>query len=658
MTVNKNGMFKKVLVIFALLPLLVQAGPDEIRLALHKAATKEYPSDKVLVVFDSTRVDVEPSGLSKVYMHQLFKILNAKGALDKRVITIGYDPLSAYVEIREVNIYRKNGDVIPIDISRVLDYPAPARAIYWGAREKMIDVGRLETGDAVEVQLFRKGFTYALLQDATGDDDRYIPPMRGQFYDIVPFWSSDPVIEKVYTVNVPKDKPVQFEVYNGELRTALSFRGDRTIYSFAARNIVPLKYEASQVAWSDVATKLLLSTSPDWKAKSLWFYGVNEDYGSFECTPDIKAKTSEILKEAANEMDSISLLTHWVADEIRYSGISMGKGEGYTLHKGEMNYADRCGVCKDKAGMLITMLRAAGFKSYPAMTMAGERIDYIPSDQFNHSVTIVKKRDGTYMLLDPTWVPFNRELWSSLEQQQGYLMGVPEGADLMVTPVSAAANHLFKMNGKSKLLPDGTLEGEFTVTGEGQSEAAVRGIFSGAWRTEWEKNLEKELLRMAPQAQIIERSYTNPDEYQKQPILIKVRYRIPDYALAGKKEILFKPLLLSGLFRRAQPQLGFSTGLDERKYAFRDRCSRLVDITETIELPAGFTYINKEMPTRLLGDAAEVSTDIRQNGTLLSISQKASFSKRIYQPAEWPNFRDVVKAQNLLVDEPLVLKKN
>ena len=70
-------------------------------------------------------------------------------------------------------------------------------------------------------------------------------------------------------------------------------------------------------------------------------------------------------------------------------------GEGFTLHKGEMTFNDRCGVCKDKAGMLITMLRAAGMKSYPAMTMAGSRIDYIPADQFNHCVTVVKLKDGT-----------------------------------------------------------------------------------------------------------------------------------------------------------------------------------------------------------------------------------------------------------------------
>ena len=49
-------------------------------------------------------------------------------------------------------------------------------------------------------------------------------------------------------------------------------------------------------------------------------------------------------------MEKIAVLTHWVADNIRYSGISMGKGEGFTLHNLKMNYTDRCGVCKDIAG--------------------------------------------------------------------------------------------------------------------------------------------------------------------------------------------------------------------------------------------------------------------------------------------------------------------
>jgi hypothetical protein len=646
-------MLKTILSACIFLITLTLTADDAIRMALRRSSDiSKFPNDKILVVFDSTRAEVSETGLGRVYMHQLVKILNNKGALDKRVVIIGYDPLSAFVRIESVNIYKANGDIISIDTANVKDYPAPARAIYWGAREKMLEIGRLEPGDAIQIRSFRKGFTYALLAD---DDDRYIPPMRGHFYDIVPFWSSDPVLEKVYSVSLPANKLLQYEFYNGEVRVAATLNGDRKVYTFTKSNIIPLKSETSMVAWSDVAPKLLLSTSPDWQAKSLWFYNVNEDYGSFESTPPIDKKTKEILINARTEMDSISLLTHWVADEMRYSGLSMGPGEGYTLHKGEMNFTDRCGVCKDKAGLLITMLRAAGFKSWAAMTMAGERIDYIPADQFNHSVTVVQLRNGEYMLLDPTWVPFNRELWSSLEQQQGYLMGLPEGADLMYTPVSAPENHILHMKGNAKLFEDGTLEGRFEITGEGQSEAAVRGVFSGNYRSEWEKNLEREILRMHPAAQIVEKKYTNPDKYLDQPILIEITYRIPGYAVAGKNAIVFRPMLTAGLFARAQSHLGMAAGPETRQYPFRDRCSKLIQIEETIELPGGFGLASPDYRIRTLGDAASISGNMEISGNRLYITQTVTFNKRIYEPGEWPNFRDVVKTQRRFMDEPLLL---
>ena len=59
----------------------------------------------------------------------------------------------------------------------------------------MMEVGRLDPGDIIDYQINKKGFTYALLASGTGDDEsRFIPPMRGQFYDIVPFWATEPTV--------------------------------------------------------------------------------------------------------------------------------------------------------------------------------------------------------------------------------------------------------------------------------------------------------------------------------------------------------------------------------------------------------------------------------------------------------------------------------
>ncbi len=642
-------------VLFQLSALLLIANPQIEELIKSSGGPDEYPGKHQLTIFDSTNVDVQESGLSYVNIHRLFKVLDRQGAKSNAVIKFGYDPLSAWVEIRGVTIYRRSGDVEKLDTANVMDYPAPARAIYWGAREKMIEVGRLEPGDAVEVFLFRKGFTYALLADGQGDDDKYIPPMKGHFYDIVHFWSREPVMEKVYRVEIPTDKLLQFKVYNGDVRSSAELINGKWVYTFTKDNYTQPEREPNMVSSSDEFTKLLLSTSPDWKAKSLWFYKVNEDFGSFESAPDIDAKVKEILANAEDEQDSISLLTHWVADNIRYSGISMGEGEGYTLHKGEMTFTDRCGVCKDKAGMLITMLRAAGFESYPAMTMAGSRIDRIPADQFNHSVTVVKHHNGNYELLDPTWVPFVRELWSSLEQQQNYLMGVPEGADLMETPISPPEKHYFNLTGNSKINKDGSVEGEFTIDAERQEDASVRRMFTSNYRSNWSTALEKELKSIYPRAEIVSMDYGNPIDYLAGPIHISVKYRIPDYAVVTDDEIIFVPFAVSGVFKRAMSHLYMNTSLEDRKYQFRDRCTRLVNLKETVELPYSVTakYI-PDTPTSS-GSGASFKGGYQIDGKSVKVSETLKFKKRIYNPEDWGSFREAVLNQKKIMDEPVVL---
>jgi len=655
--------------------MITHAGPYK-DLIITAGDALKYPNDANVVVFDSTIVDMQESGLTYVMIHTLTKILNARGALESCIVKYGYDPLSAFVEFRKVAVHKKDGSITYIDLRQVLDYPAPARAIYWGEREKMISTGRLEPGDAVEIILFKKGFTYALLQapelvndgkstyESGGsagmkdgnEEEKYIPPMRGHFYDIVEFFSTDPVKEKVYRVSIPRTKTLQYQFYNGEASVSSWISGDKVVFTFSKSDLLLMKTESKMVAMSDVAPKLLLSTSPDWNTKSLWFYKVNEDFGSFESTPEIKAKVDEILAGAKDETDSITRLTHWCADEIRYSGISMGTGEGFTLHKGAMTFTDRCGVCKDKAGMLITMLRAAGFKSYPAMTMAGSRIDYIPADQFNHCVTVVKLKSGKYRLLDPTWVPFVRELWSSAEQQQQYLMGVPEGEDLHTTPISDPSNHYLGIEGNTELFPDGSLKGSFTLQAEGQSDAAVRGLLKNYAPQAWYQNIEKEILKLWPQAVVTKVEYSDPFAYREGNETIKIEFTIPGFALISGKTILFIPLSAAEIFKSVQAQLGFDTDPAERKYPFRDRCSRLVRIHETMKLPVISKVIRIPEAIVTEGKSATFNGSYTLNGNFLEYTSRSVYSKRVYDAAEWPEFRSAVEAQNRFAERSLVLE--
>jgi len=636
---------------------------------LAAAGDKEkYPDANTVIVFDSTFVKVMDSGLSYVTMHRLTKVLTSAGALELVAPRFDYDPLSAYVDVKSVRIFRKTGEVEEVPQKSILDYAAPARMIYWGAREKMVPVGRLEVGDGLETIVFRKGFTYALLQDpgsegvlasaanqVESDDERYVPPMRGHFYDIVPFWTSVPILVKTYTVSLPVDKPLQFEVYNGELTSWSHFQGDRTLYHWEKKDINPIKTEPNMVSLSDVAPKLLLSTS-DWKSKSLWFHKVNEDYGSFEVTPEVKKKVDELTMSCKTDQEKAHVLTHWVAEEVRYSGISMGPGEGYTLHKGEMTFKDRCGVCKDKAGMLVTMLRAAGLESYPAMTMAGSRIDHIPADQFNHSVTVWKRGLSEYVLLDPTWVPGVRELWSSAEQQQQYLMGVPEGADLLTTPISPAENHYFRMRGESELLADGTLVGHVSVEAEGQADAQIRRQLVRSPKALWQGYFDKAIYDLSPQGELTSLTFTDPYDISE-PMRIKLQYRIPGYAKIAGERLVFTPVVARHLFSDAgtSAYLHMDLEAETKQFPFATRCSFLLDFAEKVKLPKKYQVLHLPVFDATTGEAADFHASYKVEKNELKFEQLLRMKKRIYPAEEWPNFRQAVTLVKKAMEEPIVL---
>lgn len=650
-------------------------------------AAKEYPGANILTIFDSSYVRVKESGLSYAREHKFFKILTPAGARSLAVYVMDYDPLSADIEVLSAKIYRKDGNIVEVKKDQIFDYPAPARAIYWGSRHKSIEFGMLEPGDAVRIMTMRKGFTYALLQD---EDDRFIPPMRGHFYDIVPFWVSNPTLEKAYCIEIPSDKPLQYQFYHGSAESKIIFGENKsefpvvlvnptakmhenqkqsecaikldsglTLYCWSKRDLTPFRGEPNMVATSDVAEKLLLSTSPDWKAKSLWFYGVNEDYGSFEVTPEVQKKTDELLKGITDELKKIEILNHWVAEEIRYSGISMGEGEGYTLHTGKMTFSDRCGVCKDKAGMLVTMLRAAGFESYAAMTMAGSRIEKIPADQFNHSVTVAKLKNGNWVLLDPTWVPGVREMWSSAEQQQEYLMGIPEGADLMTTPISPPENHYWKLDVKSRLGNEGSLKGTLTLTAEGQSDAMIRRAFTRSWLSSKEDAMPEYITKMFPNAKIAEINSTHHDDLSK-PMLVKFDFEIPEYAVFADGKFVFTPISALNPFRDGtmSPELYTDTTLKERKFGFRMRCSKLFAINETITLPTSYKPAKlPEFKTVSEKDNAEFSAKYELKGNELKLSAIHSMGKRLYENNDWKAFREALIERHKLMNSVIVIEK-
>jgi hypothetical protein len=137
---------------------------------------------------------------------------------------------------------------------------------------------------------------------------------------------------------------------------------------------------------------------------------------------------------------------------------------------------------------------------------------------------------------------------------------------------------------------------------------------------------------------------------------IAIDYLIPQFALVSGKTLLFTPLSAAGIFRNYQGHLSFDTGLKERKYAFRDRCSRKVEINESIALPPVKRIVRIPEPVEQKGEAASFEGNYKfVNGSVI-YSGIARFNKRIYENTDWPEFRSAVEAQNQFAQKPVIIE--
>ncbi|MBN1334626.1 MAG: DUF3857 and transglutaminase domain-containing protein [Deltaproteobacteria bacterium] len=623
-----------------------------------------------VVVMRRTVVTVEESGLAWFDNHEIVKCLSEKGAASLARIRLDYDPSSNEVTVDRFRVIRADGSILDLP-AKTLDLPQPQRGIYWGARMLQLPVPRLVPGDAVEIRTTMKGFLIAYLEEPgskiadrgphPGDDSRFVPPMRGHFYDVVTFHQADvPVRLRHYTVRTPRDKPIQFEVYNGEVKSYVTVDDEHNVYRFWREEVPAFEREDRlALSASDVAPKVVLATVPDWPAKSRWFCEVNAR--QFEADEAIRAKVAEITRGLRTDDDRIAAIVHWAADEIRYSGITMGKGEGYTLHPGPMIFRDRSGVCKDKAGMAITMLRAAGYTVYPAMTMAGARVERIPADQFNHCVGAVRRDDGSWQLIDPTWVVLSPETWSSREGQQHYVIGTPDGEDLMLSPAFRAEDNALYVRAASRLAANGDLAGTLVITASGAAEQQIRRDLAQGLSTRQRQAWFEELVaRIAPGASVdpVEVRYADLKNWRK-PIRLEVSYRIPGFAMVGLDgRIRFAPPTARHLL--AGPRLAPHLDVPDRDAITQGLMlwiPRMTSMQETIALPAGFRVAR--LPAGRNLDNAMASFEVRAetSGRSLSFTHLLTVKERIVPPEAWPDLREVVRVSRDLEQDLVVLER-
>ena len=614
-----------------------------------------YPAADRVTVWSMTDVTMLDSGESLRHEQTAAKALTEAGARQLKILRFDYDPASSDVTVVSVAVIRADGSVESVDVAPLLDLPAPKHMIYWTMRVKLLDLPRLDPGDTVVWETRFRGFQIAYLD---GDEERFVPPQRGEFYDVVVFGAAWPVVRQAYRLTTPRSKNVQYAVYNGPLASRLDTGTDTTRLTFSLADIPAYPAETAAFAPSDAQPKVVLATLMGWPDKSRWFWTTNEP--SFLATPEIDVKVREIIKGKKTDAERMTALNRWVAANIRYSGLSMGQGEGYTLHPATMTFRERCGVCKDKAGMLVAMMRSAGYKdTFAAMTMAGARVDDIPAEQFNHSVVAWRNPAGQFVLLDPTWAPLSRQDWSRAEAEQHYVVGTPTGEQLAITPPVSADDNALVTTVTSSLSIAGDLDLLLRLEPVGYIEDTLRRLFANRPADEWQLVALSMVRKPFPWAALTSMDVDSARiEDLDSRFAASLRFRVPS-AAGGVESGAFtiRPFALS--LPVPDPRTGenlMTERVDGRQRGILFRCAKSLRFKETLTLPYPSTMA--AMPAiRVSNDLGSVTASASLAGDRLTLEAAVRFHTRSVPAASLAQYQALLDAIQSVRDVRLRIER-
>ena len=135
--------------------------------------------------------------------------------------------------------------------------------------------------------------------------------------------------------------------------------------------------------------EIRFSTGASWQAVATAYSKIVDDHAAASAVQPIVDKLIAGKKTEAEKEEAI---LDYLDREVRYTGIEFGEA-ALVPHDPAETLGHKYGDCKDKATLLVTMLRAAGIPSYVALLNAGSRMD-VPADlpgmgAFDHAIVYV-----------------------------------------------------------------------------------------------------------------------------------------------------------------------------------------------------------------------------------------------------------------------------
>jgi hypothetical protein len=370
------------------------------------------------------------------------------------------------------------------------------------------------------------------------------------------------------------------------------------------------------------------ANSGDWKSLGKWYEQLAA--GRTDTPPEVVAKAKEVTAGRTDFAGQVSAITNFMQDQIRYVAFKIGIG-GYQPHSAADVYQHRYGDCKDKATLLIGMLRAVGihanyllvdYEHMISADMPASAADHmivaieVPDGVHDESLqAIVKRKNGKRVLIfDPTdqYVPSGQ-----IEQPlQGSYAVLFDGADseLIKLPITDPAQNVLRRKGDFVLSADGSLKGELDEDRQGPLASHYRELFATGDGKLEEKILEKG-LRESLSNFTLDNFKTEHVAQRDQPLLVHYKITADGYGRNSGAMMLVRPRVLG----TAQEDIRTD---EPRRYPVEFTAERAQIEDYTVHFPEGYKVEDLPDPVAIDTDFASYTSKTEVVGNSLHYTRE------------------------------------
>ncbi len=609
----------------------------------HEPVTcEQFPNADTVVLDEIGHVEYQPDGCYVETAESWTKVLTEKGRRDESTYSLSYSKRYSEAKILYVGLIGTNGVERAIDLDattrEATDNSSMSSNIYDPLdRQIVCTIPGLQVGETVHVKTQRAAFKARC---------------EGVWADLAIFEWTCPILRSSLEIVAPKERPLKRIAIRHPLGNLVSSTrpgpDGSTIHVFASTNSPQAFAEPDMPALYTQIQHLLVSTASDWPEISRWYWNLCTDHLA-KTNVAMVAKVKELTEGAKDREAAMRAIFRFVSQEVRYMGLTMeDTSPGYAPHDVDITFDNRYGVCRDKAALLVAMLRLAGFEAYPSLINVGPKQDpEVPKPFFNHAIVAVRDAslsgDAPYVLMDPT-NENTKDLLPAYESDKSYLVATPEGDPLRTTPTPSPDHNALRVESRATLEKGGSIFLESTLHMNGINDTSYRGAFLKMKAEDRVKFFERIVKTISAGAELVRCEVTPRDMADTEiPITVSLAARFPEMILVGETRKELTIPFLSRTLGTANFLLRGSTSLETRRFDLEVELTAAVDETLTIDLDAslGAPIVLPE-PLDIKG-GYEFNRTFSYTDGCLRVHRRAAIAKTTFSPDEYATLREDMK---------------